>query len=56
MNWTGDGQTIANSGSTLLSEGGLVAELENNFIIPVDGRSGGAHVIIDITGYYVPIN
>lgn len=56
VNWTGDGQTIANSGSTLLSEGGLVAELENNLIFHVDGTSGGAHVIIDITGYYIPIN
>jgi hypothetical protein len=56
VNWTGDGQTIANSGSTLLSEGGLVAELENNLIFHVDGTSGGAHVIIDITGYYVPIS
>jgi hypothetical protein len=50
VNWTGDGQTVANSGSTLL----YLGLFENNLLFHVDGASGGAHVIIDITGYYVP--
>lgn len=51
VNWTGDGQTIANSGSTTL----YLGVFENNLLFHVDGASGGAHVIIDITGYYVPV-
>lgn len=56
VNWSGADQTVANSGSALLTTGGLLPELENNLVFHVDGSSGGTHVIIDITGYYVPIN
>lgn len=52
VNWTEDGQTIANSGSTTLYAG----PLENNLLFHVDGAGGGAHVIIDITGYYLPLS
>ncbi len=53
VNWTGDGQTVANGGHALMYEG---PSFENNIVFHVDGAGGaGAHVIIDITGYYVPI-
>jgi hypothetical protein len=54
VNWTGPGQTVANGGNVLLYEGDV---FENNLVFHLTGGGGaGAHVIIDITGYYVPIN
>ena len=54
VNWTSDGQTVANGGHTSLYEG---ATYENHLVFHVGGAGGaGAHVIIDITGYYVPID
>lgn len=54
VNWTGPDQTVANGGTVLLYEGDI---FENNLVFHLDGIGGaGAHVIIDITGYYVPIN
>lgn len=53
VNWTTDGQTVANGGHALMYEG---PTFENNIVFHVDGAGGaGAHVIIDITGYHVPI-
>ena len=53
VNWTGPDQTVANGGSVLLYEGDT---FENNLVFHLDGAGGaGAHVIIDVTGYYVPI-
>ena len=54
VNWTGPDQTVANGGNVLLYEGEI---FENNLVFHLGGAGGaGAHVIIDITGYYVPIN
>jgi hypothetical protein len=54
VNWTGDGQTVANGGHALMYEG---PTFENNIVFHVDGAGGaGAHVIIDVTGYFVPID
>lgn len=53
VNWTASGQTVANAGDALMYEGDI---FDNNIVFHVDGAGGaGAHVIIDITGYYVPI-
>lgn len=52
VNWTGPAQTVANGGDALMYEGPI---FENNVVFHVDGDGAGAHVIIDITGYYVPL-
>lgn len=53
VNWRGDGHTIANSGSALLYTGAI---FDNNLVFHLGGQgAGAAHVVIDITGYYVPI-
>jgi len=53
VNWTAAGQTVANSGDALMYEG---PTFDNNIVFHLDGAGGaGAHVIIDITGYYVPL-
>lgn len=49
LNWTEDGQVVANSGNV------LIGEASQEFYMFLDGDSfAAAHVIIDITGYYVP--
>lgn len=54
VNWTAAGQTVANAGDALLFEGEI---FDNNIVYHVDGAGGaGAHVVIDFTGYYVPID
>lgn len=51
VNWTGEGQTDSNAGHIQLFEG----TLDNQFGFHVGGAGGaGTHVVIDITGYYVP--
>ncbi len=58
VNWNGDGQFIANSGVTALFESTVPENesLENTFAVFINGADGGsAHVIIDITGYYIPV-
>ncbi len=49
VGWTEDGQVVANSGNV------LIGEASQEFYMFLDGDSfAAAHVIIDITGYYVP--
>lgn len=58
VNWKEDGAFIANSGVTALFESTVPQneDLENTFAVFINGADGGsAHVIIDITGYYVPV-
>lgn len=52
VNWTTDGQIVANSGVVLLGS----AFDDSGFISAYVGDTAGAaaHVIIDITGYYTP--
>lgn len=53
LNWTGPDQTVANGGNVLLYDGNA---FENNLVFHLDGAGGaGAHVVIDITGYYIPL-
>lgn len=57
VNWTTDGENVANSGVTAVfeSETDVNAVLENTFAVFIDGDEGSsAHVVVDITGYYVP--
>lgn len=53
VNWTGPGHTVANSGVSRLEiadDGGLIVAVK------VGGSpDASAHVIVDITGYYIPI-
>lgn len=58
VNWNGDGEVIANSGVTAIFQSTVPENenLENTFAVFINGADGGsAHVIIDITGYYVPV-
>lgn len=49
INWSEDGQRLANSGNVELDGAG------QGFYLYLDGAPfAAAHVIIDITGYYVP--
>ncbi len=51
INWTGDGQTHANSGVVQLEP----ADYGTVYGVYVGGAPGAqAHIIIDITGYYIP--
>lgn len=53
VNWTGPDQTVANGSNVLLYDGNT---FENNLVFHLDGAGGaGAHVVIDITGYYIPL-
>ena len=54
VNWTDAGETIANSGVVLLG----VAFDDDGFITAYVGGSddAAAHVVIDITGYFTPLN
>ena len=56
INWTADGQQAANSGNVLL---GTANDGEGNgsdsLDVTIGGESGAkTHVVIDITGYYIP--
>lgn len=52
VNWTSDGEIVANSGIVLLG----VAFDDHGFVSAYVGDEQGAaaHVIIDVTGYFVP--
>ncbi len=53
VNWTGDGQTVANSGVTIV--GTTDAEAVLFAVVSIGGAPGAsAHVIADVTGYYIP--
>ncbi len=53
VNWTGDGQTVANSGVTIV--GTTDAEVVLFAAVRIGGEPGAsAHVIADVTGYYIP--
>ena len=56
VNWTSDGANVANSGVTAVFESQEINEpLENTFAVFIDGvPSASAHLVVDITGYYVP--
>lgn len=57
VNWTSDGENVANGDVTALfaSDTDFNEELENTFAVFIDGLAGSsAHVVVDITGYYVP--
>lgn len=51
INWTGDGQTVANSGVVQVEP---LDTPQPEFGLYVGGAAGAeAHIIIDITGYYI---
>lgn len=56
INWFGPDQRLANSGNVLLGAAGFGdGDGSDSIDVEIGGASGAkAHVIIDITGYYVP--
>ena len=53
LNWTADGQTVTNSGVTIVGTTDAEAVLLAGVSIG-GGDGAAAHIIIDVTGYYVP--
>lgn len=56
VNWTEDGQQAANSGSVLMGTATDGDGSGSDYVeISIGGQSGArAHVLLDVTGYYVP--
>lgn len=57
INWTSDGQQAANSGNVLLGPNNDGGNGSDSLEVTIGGEPGTrTHVVIDITGYYLPAN
>ncbi len=55
INWTADGQQAANSGNVLLGANNDGGNGSDSLDVSIGGAAGAkTHVLIDITGYYLP--